>query len=250
MNTLQAFEKKTPFAVATFALFSTALVVAVCCLFSAGSAWAGQEVTYDLTAFKGTENALVYPKRANSHQLDMSNRSYVYPLADSDKVAAVKSSNPKVVKAALRTDNYKRIVVQLKKPGTATVSFKLNGKKRSMTYKVAKYQNPVSVFKIGKLNLTSKFKESSVYSWYTDGPIEKQPNPKPITGRINIKPAKGWKLDKVFLFEDLAGSPLKQVKNGYVMTKADGKRCHVVHAVLQSKKTGIRVAVRYETAEC
>ena len=76
---------------------------------------------------------------------------------DGNKKLTVRSSNDRVVKP--EGDGYP--VLNLKKAGTATVTFKTGGKSYKMKFKVLAYKNPVKLFSVGGKKIAGKFKSSS-----------------------------------------------------------------------------------------
>ena len=86
----------------------------------------------------------------------------------SSKVSGLKSSNKAVVTAKLSkstygtSQTYYTILAVPKKAGTATVSFKCQGKTYKIKVTVKKYVNPVKSVKIGATTVSgSRFKSSS-----------------------------------------------------------------------------------------
>lgn len=86
----------------------------------------------------------------------------------SSKVSGLKSSNKAVVTVKLSkstygtSQTYYTILAAPKKAGTATVSFKCQGKAYKIKVTVKKYVNPVKSVKIGATTVSgSKFKSSS-----------------------------------------------------------------------------------------
>lgn len=102
---------------------------------------------------------------------------------DGNKKLTVKSSNNRVIKP--EGDGYP--VLNLKRAGTATVTFKTGGKSYKMKFKVLAYKNPVKLFSVGGKKIAGKFKSSST-AWL------KYTGSKPT---IKVTPNKGWKLKSI-----------------------------------------------------
>lgn len=113
------------------------------------------------------------------------------------KPTSVKVSNKKIVRVHAYKDGLSIIG---KKPGTTKVSFKYKGKKHKITVKIRKYKNPVKSFKIGGKQVRSRLNEMAEI-FFTPLPL----------GKLNIKPAKGWKVKKIEFFYE--NGKIKTVKN-------------------------------------
>ena len=107
-------------------------------------------------------------------------RYYASPNA-SKTISKPKSSKKKVV--SVKTEyNGKALKVTFKKKGTAKVTYKLNGKKRTAKIKVYAYKNPFKKIEFGGTDITAQFNNSR----RCDVGFEKKP--------LNITPAKNWKI--------------------------------------------------------
>lgn len=118
----------------------------------------------------------------------------------SSKVSGLKSSNKAVVTVKLSkstygtSQTYYTILAVPKKAGTATVSFKCQGKTYKIKVTVKKYVNPVKSVKIGATTVPgSRFKSSSE----TDFSYAKFAGKKVKT---TVTLTKGWKLDKLYIY--------------------------------------------------
>ena len=85
------------------------------------------------------------------------------------KLSGLKSSNPSVLKiSAKKGIGYKKkytgIYLDLKKPGTSTISYKSGKTTISAKIVVKKYVPPFSSIKLGKLNVTPKLKTNNTYT--------------------------------------------------------------------------------------
>ena len=118
----------------------------------------------------------------------------------------VQSTDPEVATLKIKSEDG-QYGIYTTKAGKATVTFKAIAP-GSATYvdwaidvKVTKYANPCKSFKIGKKNYVKKFKKQY---WFLA--------PKKISGKLVIKPAKGWKMTGIEKYTDKAGT-WKKVKN-------------------------------------
>ena len=142
-------------------------------------------------------------------------------LAAGDKVTDVKSSNKKIFKVAFFNENNDETTdfadeeddqeeetrnsynaqasIKLLKKGKANLTYKVNGKKKSLPIKVLAYKNPVKSFVLSSFsnkNLKSQFNKTSVAKTkvkYTHG------------GYLKVTAASGWKITSA-QFVDLKGS--------------------------------------------
>lgn len=123
-----------------------------------------------------------------------------------DKVTEVKSSNKSVVKIVEldmyqstyqyyegdeSTQNYINASIGFSalKPGTATITFKVNGKKYSKKITVVGYANPIKTFKltgVSKTNLKSKFAKKTS--------VEEKLKADAKAGYLEVSAASGWKV--------------------------------------------------------
>ena len=141
------------------------------------------------------------------------------------EIESVKSSNPSVLKP--KKGEYVYFVLP-RKNGSAklTVTYTAgSGKKKTFTttVKTRTYQNPVKQFKIGSTSFTKKFAKMGECQYdnryqdsfaatgclYDDVPNAK----KYVKGKLNVKPAGGWKIVKLQKF-DAKKSKWSTLKNG------------------------------------
>lgn len=157
-----------------------------------------------------------------------------FKASDKVKISKLKSSNPKVLKVStLRTDYDQRLILDARKAGTSTVSFKatVNGKSRNYecVVKVVKYQNPFKTFKVGSKNYTSKYKNSeNEGGTYTS---------KKVQGRLNIVPQKGWKISRISLVNMFTNKSKKIRKNSSI--NLDSKGFNRLWVTMKHSKTGV-----------
>lgn len=126
----------------------------------------------------------------------ISNQTAVVPMGFIiTRIYDIKVSNPKIATAKAKNvnGNY-RLCITVKKAGKFTVYYTVESKdggscRNSVTYHFKKYNSPVSSIKIGKKNLTEKYKKSI----HITG--------KPISGSLNIKLKKGWKILDYYTFD-------------------------------------------------
>ena len=118
----------------------------------------------------------------------------------SSKVSRLKSSNKAVVTVKLSkstygtSQTYYTILAVPKKAGTATVSFKCQGKTYKIKVTVKKYVNPVKSVKIGATTVSgSRFKSSSETSLSYAKFAEKKV-------KTTVTLAKGWKLGELYIY--------------------------------------------------
>ncbi len=112
----------------------------------------------------------------------------------SKKVKKLKSSNKSVAELSKETFPYGRtytaLYVNVKKPGIATLSYKVGSKTHKIKVTVRKYENPVHSIKVGKKVISGKKfnKRSACVLKYKDFANKKT--------KINIKLAENWTFEK------------------------------------------------------
>ena len=130
-----------------------------------------------------------------------------------DVFSDLKSTNPKVIKLFKEKDgDMVWVKGKIKKCGSATISYKSNGKTEKMKICVFKYSNPFKSFKIGKKDYSAFFKKASFYNNVAAK----------TSGKLSIKLKKGWKISRVYFSSDGANT-FKQIKNGAKVTMPGGK---------------------------
>ncbi|MBQ9015095.1 MAG: hypothetical protein IJ109_03145 [Firmicutes bacterium] len=171
------------------------------------------------------------------NDIEKSYQTFYYPkakgwntewLADVSEVtidmATVKSSKPSV--AVLKKDTwtdddgkvYGNYQIKSKKPGTTTLTFQAkdanaeNYVTKTVKVKVVKFVNPAKTFKIGSKNYAKKYNGKPYYN------IKKK-----VSGKVNVKAKKGWKVDSIYFYDESKGKS-KKIKNGKKVTfdKFDG----------------------------
>ena len=150
----------------------------------------------------------------------------------SSKVSRLKSSNKAVVTVKLSkstygtSQTYYTILAVSKKAGTATVSFKCQGKTYKIKVTVKKYVNPVKSVKIGATTVPgSRFKSSSEtglsYAKFAGKKV-----------KTTVTLAKGWMRSE-------------SVANGSKIPVAGGKGFRIMFTAVNSK-TGIKERITIE----
>ena len=191
-----------------------------------------------------SETLVAYPKPATESLASLSS-----------KVSGLKSSNKAVVTAKLSkstygtSQTYYTILSVPKKAGTATVSFKCQGKTYKIKVTVKKYVNPVKSVKIGATTVSgSRFKSSSETSLSYAKFAEKKV-------KTTVTLAKGWKLGELYIYSgnNPANGSMKpaieymqrgwirseSVANGGKIPVAGGKGFRIMFTAVNSK-IGIR----------
>ena len=132
-----------------------------------------------------------------------------YSFYAKGKVTQVKSSNTSVLEAKAGTGSEsKTLGLTVKKPGKSTLTYKVGGKKHSVGIVVRQYRNPFKTYMLAGKNHASLYKKScSAVSKAATKGFE-------LTGKVNVKPAKGWKVKAINASVPGAKNSLKRIKNG------------------------------------
>lgn len=100
-----------------------------------------------------------------------------------------------------------QLVIAGVKSGKAKITFKLNGKKRTVNVVVKNYVNAFKTIKVGKTSLKGKYKTERTTLV----------SAKKVRGKtLTIKPVKGWRIDKI---QAAMGGSFKNIKNGSKVPK-------------------------------
>lgn len=142
------------------------------------------------------------------------------------KITKVKSNNTKVLKVLDTMDGY--LYLQTMKPGKATLTFRLNGKKKTVSIVVKKYKNPFASYKVNGKNYASRFKKQCAGSIGLN-------NTSSISGKVKITPAKNWQVKRIEAYVPGGGKTFRKVKNGAKLP--DGTT--TVTAIMVNTKTGV-----------
>ena len=228
--------KKTSKTLLSF-LLSSGMILSMFAVTSA-TGWAADEHV------PASATLVAYPKPATESLASLSS-----------KVSGLKSSNKAVVTAKLSkstygtSQTYYTILAVPKKAGTATVSFKCQGKTYKIKVTVKKYVNPVKSVKIGATTVSgSRFKSSSETSLSYAKFAEKKV-------KTTVTLAKGWKLGELYIYSgnNPANGSMKpaieymqrgwmrseSVANGGKIPVAGGKGFRIMFTAVNSK-IGIR----------
>lgn len=173
----------------------------------------------------GHKNFTIYIR----HKNDTSNYFEPDPdyYAKSGKVSKVTSSNTKVIDASVRK-NGKILVLEAKRWGKSTITYKYKGKTYKVVVKVRYWKNPVKKLMVGNKNKTSWFNSHSYLEFLFDDAKGK---------KLSIQPASGW---KILSIKQRLYHALKDVsvKNNSKITEEG-----TFYIVLQNTKTGGRERV-------
>lgn len=193
MNTTRKISHATIMAV----VFGCMLAVACLALLAANPDNALAR-NFDVKDYKGTQH-LTY--------LKSDNEQYIWGF-DGEKITKAKSSNKKVATVKVgKTDGQYFLTVKEKKPGTTKITFKVDGKKRTVKLVLTKYENPVKSLKIGSKQMAKKYNS---YRYRADGDTSYS-----IAGKkIAVKAAPGWKLKAIYV-GNWETDKVKKVKSGY-----------------------------------
>lgn len=146
------------------------------------------------------------------------------------KITGLKNSNSKVIEVtASEDDMYPHLEIKLVGEGTTKISFQYAGKTLTQKITVRKYKNPCKLLKIGKTNYAKCFNKSGHYNH--------NKRTKNVTGKITIKPKKGWKLKKIEVFNIFDG--VKKVKNNSKVTLSIKGTGTGLYAYFKNAKTGV-----------
>lgn len=124
-----------------------------------------------------TTSATCYGRTANYKDPYMKGTwcDNLYVISDvsyslSAKITSLKSSNPSVASIGVRISTAgdaapeeKMVCIRAHKPGTTTVSYKVNNTIYKRKIKVYKYTSPFSKIKLGGKDITSKFRKTNTY---------------------------------------------------------------------------------------
>ena len=138
------------------------------------------------------------------------------------EVKNLKSSKTSVLDAHLY-ESEGQMVFTGNKPGTAKVTFKYNGKKRTVKVVVKRYVNAFKRLTIGGKSYKKGF--NSLY----DSTVSF----KKLRGKkISVAPAKGWKLVNIVFASGSHGDKLAAIRNN---AKVPKKASYVIYITLQNK---------------
>lgn len=135
------------------------------------------------------------------------------------QIKNLKSSNKNIKVEA--KDGYIKVIFRDKAESTK-ISCKVRGVKLSKTFTVKKYSNPCKSIKLGKTNLTSKYKTYWTYSQKKSFKNQK----------LNIKMNKNWKITNIYV------------------SNSDGYSRYTVNGTSFNKKISIKGSYSYFDVYC
>lgn len=143
---------------------------------------------------------------------------YIQPLCivTDGKITNKKSSNPAVAKIqmVLNTErpSDQNVCLDIKKPGSTIISFKVGSDQYFRRISVIKYQNALASVKLGKTTLpVTKFKkDSNYYTKYSKYAGQKL--------KFQVTAKKGWKILDISYFDRVPEHEIIDVKNGGYIT--------------------------------
>ena len=202
---------------------AVAILAMLCLMMGSESAYAGGG-RY-ITAFKGNVTTVYMKKGDIDYYSDLKNG------LNGKKISAAKSSNKKVATVKVKTyDNgMTSLLVTKKKAGTTKITYKLDGKKKTVKLKVVKWKNPVKTFKVGSKNYASKFKKSAGSHAASS-----------VAGKtVKVEAASGWKVKRIVAYTN---NGVKIVRNG---KKTPADTGQVVVALKNTKTKAVETVAVY-----
>lgn len=196
------------------AILAGALAVALGLTLGASKAWAGgQPDSPRLEDLTHKTYTISYKGKG----VDSGYRQYQSVKAYSKKISNAKSSDTSVATVEVQAfkANGKRFYVlgvYVKKTGTTNISFKWGSKAYTVKYKVVPYANPVKSIKIGSKDFTKKFAPKAL-TWGSDS-VMAGTSANSYSGKVVIKPAKGWTVKRIWCWKNASSTSPKFVKNG------------------------------------
>lgn len=231
-------------------------------------------VAFVLIAVPVKAQAAVNPPKqitiyANSTKNIYSWNSFDLPgIKKTAKITSVKSSNNKVVKPVriskseskyeeisldksyandYKSSGYSRGISFIAfKTGSATISYKIDGKKYSTKIKVLPYKNVVKKFTIaGGKNLASKYKECTYAS-------DKAFTSDKKNVKIDVSAISGWKVTSIEVSNNTSGKSIRMSNYSHPKTSISynagnikkGDNCSI-YVYLVEKKTGRSMSISY-----
>lgn len=169
-------------------------------------------VQADVNFHYGTNYYTLYPVYHN----------YSEPLClvTNGKVKSIKSSNPAVAKIEMCYDSENPsnewVDLEIKKPGSTIVSFKVGSRQYFRRISVVKYQNALTSVKLGTnaLSMTKFNKDSNYYAKYSKYAGKKL--------KFQVTAKKGWKIEDISYWDRVPEHDIINVKNGGYITIKKG----------------------------
>lgn len=146
------------------------------------------------------------------------------------QIKKLKSSNKSVCTVKAK-DSYGRGYIEVKfkdKAGKARISCNVKGKSLSKVFTVKKYSNPVSKFKLGSKNFTSKFNKTDSYRQKAF--FENK--------TLSITAKKGWKIRSVYAYDGHSMKFYTLNKSSFKKKVSLTARFHAISVTLYNSKTG------------
>lgn len=186
-----------PFAVIATVILAGAMAVAIGLSLGAGQAWAGSG--WPISKFE--KQKTVYISYLGTVPSSRGGKLGVEELFCSQRgpnVTKAKSSNTKVAAVEAVNLYFKGVLIKVKKPGKAKITYNRGGKK-TINLVVVKYVNPVKSFTVGKTQLASRFdikamEEVGNGTRTASAPVDK------FTGKLKITPKAGWKVVSIYYY--------------------------------------------------
>ena len=212
----KVFVERKSWTIIAVAILACIMAVTLGMSFGATKAWAGGQ------PYSGQPN-LDKLSASDVIVTSMKGSSDTYRTLVSSKSPSKKISNAKSSKKAVATvsvnhyknsgKDYYSLAITLKSTGTTNISFKWGSKAYKIKYTVRKYANPLKAFKIGSKNYATGFAPAK----------QKYParvvtvKVKSFTGKLQLKLADGWKLNKAWYWSN---DKYHFIKNGGQVSNA------------------------------
>lgn len=111
-----------------------------------------------------------------------------YKKPKASYIRSLTSSDPSVARPYVDKAGDIRVYF-FKKPGTAAISFQIGKQTLTSAITIKEYSNPLSKFKVGKKNFTSRFRSSTECNYFHTADMKNQ--------AVSLKAAKGWKISSL-----------------------------------------------------
>ncbi len=184
------------------------------------------------------------PQVPNSMTYYLTNKPYITNLTINGwykiKKSAVKSSNKKIVeindvtRVEGKGGKSTSIMFSIKKPGSSTISFKIDKKKYQTKIYAKKYKNPakfisITGVKVGdETNLASLLNKTSSFDKLKLDKTVKNP-------RIKVTVKKGWKISSLN-YQTLANNPNEESGNRYYKSPVSKAEMPIFNKAKELKK--------------
>ncbi len=187
---------------------------------------------------------------------------YIGNLKKDSKITSVKSSDKKIVAPTSKTfysyssvyfdsnDKYSDysgyIYTSVKKAGTATVSFKVDGTSYKTKVVVKKYTNPAKSFKISGTEIASKFNKLR----YVD--TGKKPSKTVKNAKFTVKAKSGWKVTNLNVYDGTSyhsasiGNSNGLGSRTLVLDKFEKGHYYTIEATFTNKSNNASITLHYE----